>query len=192
MTEFIVIAPVLFLLIFGVIQTAFIYQAKTSLNYAAFEAARLGALRNATPASLYRGLEQGLAPLFTHGPEAEEVAKARLFIRQEIANGFIKVDRISPSSKAFDDFETNIGGTNQIPNDHLMFRSSSVKLASGVNIQDANLLKIRVTYCYPLYVPLINKFLASLPSSEAECGPGSGRMPINAQAVMRMHTPAFR
>jgi hypothetical protein len=46
----------------------------------------------------------------------------------------------------------------EIPNDTLMYRSASTDpKASGVNIQDANLLKIRVHYCYDMYVPLANK-----------------------------------
>lgn len=191
-TEFIIIVPVVLLLVLGTIQTAFVYKAKTTLNYAAYESARLGALRNATPAALERGLEQGLAPLFTHDNTSLAIADARKFVRQEITNGHIHIDRISPSQEAFNDFQIKKGGNNQIPNDHLMYRSAAVKSGSGVNIQDANLLKIKVTYCYPLYVPLINKFLSSLPSTEAECGIDSNRLPINAQAITRMQTPAYR
>lgn len=191
-TEFIIIVPVALLLILGTIQIAFIYKAKTTLNYAAYESARLGALRNATPAALERGLEQGLAPLFTHDNTTAAIGDAREFVRQEIKNGHIRIDRISPSREAFDDFQIKKGGIDQIPNDHLMYRSASVRAGSGVNIQDANLLKIKVTYCYPLYVPLINKFLSSLPSTQNECGIDSDRLPINAQSVIRMQSPAYR
>jgi len=48
MVEFLVVAPVFILIIFGTIQTALIFSAKTSLNYAVFQAARVGAVNNAT------------------------------------------------------------------------------------------------------------------------------------------------
>jgi hypothetical protein len=49
----------------------------------------------------------------------------------------------------------------EIPNDSLMYRDPSIPPAatSGVNIQDANLLKIHVHYCYSMYVPLANKVI---------------------------------
>src|SRR5262249_26608619 len=47
----------------------------------------------------------------------------------------------------------------EIPNDTLMYRNPAPGSHSGVGIQDANLLKIRVHYCYDMYVPLVNKVL---------------------------------
>ena len=48
MLEFLIVAPVFILIIFGAMQTALIFSAKTSLNYAVFQAARVGAVNNAT------------------------------------------------------------------------------------------------------------------------------------------------
>jgi hypothetical protein len=50
----------------------------------------------------------------------------------------------------------------QIPNDNLSVRpSTTVTVGSGsnvsaINIQDANLLKIRAHWCFPLQVPIVN------------------------------------
>ena len=56
MTEFIIVVPVLILLIFGAVQIGFIWSAKTPLNYATFQAARLGAVNQAGYDSIRRGL----------------------------------------------------------------------------------------------------------------------------------------
>jgi hypothetical protein len=47
----------------------------------------------------------------------------------------------------------------EIPNDMLMYRDTSRGAESDVNVQDANLLKLRVHYCFDLIVPLANKVL---------------------------------
>ena len=45
---------------------------------------------------------------------------------------------------------------NEIPNDHLMYRVAN---GGGMSIQDANLLKIRVTYCVKLVVPFVDRII---------------------------------
>jgi hypothetical protein len=52
--------------------------------------------------------------------------------------------------------------TDAHPNDHLNLLSRDIGETSGVNIQDANLLKIKVTYGYRMYVPITNQFIATL------------------------------
>ena len=41
-----------------------------------------------------------------------------------------------------------------------MYRPTTLR--EGASIQDANLLKIRVQYCYKLMVPLVNRIIGSL------------------------------
>jgi len=172
MVEFIIVMPVLILLIFGAVQIGLIYSAKTTLNYATFQSARLGAVNNATYSSLRRGLIRGISPLFTSN---ETLSTVRTDIDEGIdSNGakrdavsevdtYTKIIRISPASDNFKPtaFGTrNDDGIYEIPNDNLMYRPSSQ--ANGVSIQDANLLKIRVQYCYKLMVPLVNRIIGSL------------------------------
>ena len=59
MVEYLIIFPALLLLILGAIQFALIYQAKFTLNYATFMAARQGALKNAKMTSIKDGLAGG-------------------------------------------------------------------------------------------------------------------------------------
>ncbi len=49
-----------------------------------------------------------------------------------------------------------------IPNDNLTYRPTTVNGNSGLNIQDANLLKIRITYCAKMVVPLANVTIYSI------------------------------
>jgi hypothetical protein len=94
-----------------------------------------------------------------------------------------------------------------IPNDHLAYRSAVIK--GGTSIQDANLLKIRVTYCHKIITPIIGltiKRLMLQKYADTDPDPIAGwvvptrgaftkfclendRIPIEAQAVIRMQTP---
>ena len=160
--EYIIIFPLLLILIMGAIQIALIYQAKFTLNYAAFMGARQGALKNANMNSIKDGVAAGLTPLFMRwngsgAPGLVDLSKARVISTIEVFNPMTaKVEIISPTQAAFD--ALNGGGT-EIPNDNLMYRSGS---GDGMSIQDANLLKIRVTYCVKLVVPFVNRMIYSL------------------------------
>lgn len=170
--EFLIVIPVLILLIFGAIQIGLIYSAKTTLNYATFQAARLGAVNNATYSGMRRGLIRGLAPLYTNAPGLTPLSDS---IEAGIDSGgsrrdavtevdtYTRIIRISPTStqlKASGFAEFNDDGILEIPNDSLMYRPSDK--VDGASIQDANLLKIRVQYCYKLMVPLVNRVIGSL------------------------------
>lgn len=163
MTEYIVILPLLLILILGVIQFALIYQAKSSLNYATFMGARQGALMNAQKPSIKQGVASGMAPYFMRASSSAaltDVTKARLIAAIEVFNTkTTQVDILSPTESAFDDFSRADEGV--IPNDNLMFRDATPR-ESGMSIQDANLLKIRVTYCVKLVVPFVNRVIYSL------------------------------
>lgn len=80
--------------------------------------------------------------------------------------------------------------------------------ASGVNIQDANLLKIHVVYGYELIVPLVGPIIVEFMQQFNNPADGGGlpgplqaqindiyadnRIPITATAVVRMQSPAFQ
>lgn len=159
-TEYLIILPVLLLLILGVIQYAFIYQAKISLNYATFMGARQGALKNADLRAIKDGVAAGMTPFFMRTDSAPTFATlgiARAVSMIEIFNpGTATVEIISPTQGAFDGFQED----DAIPNDNLMFRNADPQ--DGMSIQDANLLKIRVTYCVKLNVPVVNRVIYAL------------------------------
>lgn len=161
MVEFLIIIPVLILLIFGAVQAAFIYSAKTGLNYATFQAARLGAVNNAQYDDMRRGLLRGMYPMFSRIKEPEK----RMELTTKEVDNYVMVTRINPNNAAFGAWAVehkNPLGTEEnkqaIPNDNLMFRPLQ---QNPVSIQDANLLKIRVEYCMPLIVPIVDRLLSA-------------------------------
>jgi hypothetical protein len=170
MTEYLIILPSLLLLVLGVIQFALIYQAKASLNYATFMGARQGALKNANMTSIMDGVAGGMTPFFmrtSSAPFLHDMAKARMISAIEVFNpNTAKVEIISPTPEAFDAF-SQLSTTGDISNDNLMFRNSN-DLKHGMSIQDANLLKIRVTYCVKLMVPFVDRVIYALNTGIAE------------------------
>ncbi len=228
MVETLVVVFLALLLLLGIIQFGLIYNAKTNLTYATFEAARAGALNYADRQSIEYGLARGLAPLYTSvaiddDPQEKirAVRDARDRVHAEIVSGeFACIERLNPPTSAFDVHGVKVRsglfkGEKIIPNDHLLYRSRVPK--NDLSIQDANLLKLRVTYCYPMIVPIVSTAIQRLTGTAPDAGsnvavgqsagsptygsfslPGSfrqncyaqGRFPIVAQAIVRMQTPA--
>jgi hypothetical protein len=155
MVEFLIVVPVVIMLIFGTIQAAFIYSAKSTLNYATFQAARLGAVNHASYDGLRRGLIRGLTPMFTHHDTDADKTRAHLQAGSEVDN-YVRITRISPNLSDFSSFGqwNNEKADYSIPNDNLMYRPAT-------GIQDANLLKIRVQYCLALTVPIVDRLLSA-------------------------------
>lgn len=211
-TEFIIVAPVIIMLIFGSFQFALLYRAKITLNYATFQAARAGALNNANRIMMENSLARHLAPLYTRsttiGNNEGEIMWARDRVRQEIIDGFVWVNVLNPDAAAFgSSLALDIDGDKVIPNDNLMYRSQLT--TSGLTIQDANLLQIRVSYCQPMIVPYIDRLLAILmtqANNATTCPECRGaftatdtferscfnnrRFPIHAHSIVRMQSPA--
>ncbi len=176
MVEFLVVLPSFILLLFGSIQFALIFSAKTTLNYATFQAARIGSLNNATYSGIRKGLVRGLSPLFT-ASDSRDGPEVYADINEGVDSGgnkrdatsevdaYVRIIRVSPGEALFSTSSSGFGELNEdgalvIPNHQLMYRDSDTK--SNVSIQDANLLKIRVQYCYKLMVPIVNKIIGSL------------------------------
>jgi hypothetical protein len=203
MVEFLIIIPVLILLIFGAVQAALIYSAKNGLNYATFQAARLGAMNHAQYSDIRRGLARGMYPMFS------QVKSDRMKHTAREIDNYVLITRISPDQASFAAFaEPNEGlGVNIIPNDNLMFRSTQ---QAPVSIQDANLLKLRVQYCMRLIVPMVEHILSSAsrfntdkvagsfnegarknPDYDTICPDGRNGFIITAEATVRMQSAAI-
>ena len=63
LVEFVIMAPTLLALSLAMLQTGLVFHAKSSLNYATFEAARAGALTHASQVSMQRAVTRALVPL---------------------------------------------------------------------------------------------------------------------------------
>jgi len=220
MVETVVIMFTLMLLVLGIIQFALVYNAKTTLNYATFEATRAGALNYGNTQAIQYAFAGAMSPLYASVDAADgaidsvnAVQTARNRVFTEIQNfgttGSACFEQLNPPTSAFNAHQiTDSAGRDVIPNDHLKYRTAELK-GSTVNIQDANLLKLKVTYCYPLYVPLVATVVKRLMGVEADPDPLGGwtpptlgrfnrmcynndGMPIVAQAIVRMQTPIRR
>lgn len=194
MVEILAILPAMLLIICATIQFALIYHAKITLNYAVFEAARAGTMNNAQFEPVLEGFARGLAPLYSYDPDDTDQVGAFQTARDKVLGenpDFIRIERLSPSKKDFSTFAE----IDSIPNDNLRFRSSSPDQITNRTLQDANLLHLRVTYCYPLYVPGVNALISGVACSIGWCGNDqsdnpSPRIPLTSTAVMRMQSPA--
>lgn len=155
--EYIILFPVMVMLVLGAVQFALIYQAKSTLDYATFMAARQGALKNAKKLYIKDGLAEGMTPLFANGSDMVGMLRGRAVAMIEAFNPLAtEVDILNPTKAAYSANAVN----GEMPNDNLMYRPTAEK--GGESIQDANVLTIKVRYCVPLIVPLVNKVIYSL------------------------------
>src|SRR6185312_5717074 len=171
-------------------------------------------------ASIVDGLTSGMMPLFAHSSttggsrnldllkNAWKAANAQI-----IDNKLTQISIVNPTTTAFNAYKGQSETGNEIPNDNLMYRPTDIS-GGGMNIQDANLLKVRVTYCYTMTVPIINKLIytlvvdpvsapgntgADMLEAQGEGGTtknsrcsnindGEYRIPVTSEAVVRMES----
>ncbi|MET3119966.1 Flp pilus assembly protein TadG [Undibacterium sp. GrIS 1.8] len=222
-TEFLVIFPVLVLLVFGIIQLAFLYQGRAVLNHATLLAARAGALHNGNVGAMRNALSRGLAPMFASdaSPAGYAVALGKAVEETALLSNMTNIEILNPTSSALDDFgrpRLDAVSGSELPNDTLNYRTTTAGTNSKISVQDANILHIRVTYCFRLIVPIIDRMLnaalnGSTPPSSAG---GSGmsnpfgigdtpltttcvnpllkgpRIHIQSEAMVRMQSPFYQ
>jgi hypothetical protein len=204
-TEFVIVIPVLLLMVLGTLQLALIYMAKSTLNQAAMSGARQGAVNHASLCSMRRGVVKGLTPLYLNTSDSDSTlgyyetrarawGKTMLGVLGGLDN--VKITVLNPSSKSFTDFAVanpDDGGKKEIPNSRLMYRSTTLGSQSGQTIQDANLLKIRVQYCYRMIVPYVSTVLATLHKGDSgfthSCYVAGGAA-LSSYATVLMQSPA--
>ncbi|AJC46726.1 TadE family protein [Xanthomonas sacchari] len=202
--EFCVVIPTFLFLVLVIFQFVLIYRTKTVLDYAAFQAARAGAVNGARKSDMADALAGGLTPLFVQSPDVANVMLTKQKVRAIEVTVFSKIEVIAPTRAAFNEFrERQYDGRYALPNDSLAFRNANVG-GSQVNVQDANILKIKVTYDMPLIVPFVDRVIVGLsdlvrggesytPNSMLWMDPISGhrRLPIESYAVVRMQSPIY-
>ena len=209
LVEFAIAAPLIFLLGAGTLQAGLLYHGRTTLNYATFEAARVGATRHAQHKPMRKELGIRLAPLIggdgTFASAATAMAKMSVEVESPIGlTGQIapptRLEILNPTEEAFSDEnwgEKSLEHANRrvIPNSHLRYQGDEVK--GGLSLQDANLLKIEVTHGIPLNVPVVGRILAKLlvplyaDDVDKQLHLLSGRFPMTSTATVRMQSEAW-
>lgn len=197
--EYLYVLPILLLLLFGALQFSFIYEAKLTLNQAVFAATRRGAVNSGAMEAIQDGLEAGLAPLFTRDSTQAELKAGRLRAHDLIGNPQLAlITIVNPTPSALSEFTQSLNwtadGGDGIPNDNLMYRSTTAG-SSGMNIQDANLLKVRVTFCYRMIVPILNKmiytFTTGVPTTPKMIDSTYAGGPLSANEMLAVATPSL-
>lgn len=181
-------------------QAGLIYHGKTTLNYATFEAARQGAVNHAQFDSIKDELTFRLAPL--HGGDGT-VAKAAQAIAKAKATSLLpartNIRILNPTPEAFDDWgEMSIdAGVRAIPNSHLRHRTAdrnTIGALSGLNLHDANLLKIKVTHGFEMKIPLVSTVIAKgmmLFDADNTHYYLQNQLPITSVVTVRMQNEAW-
>ncbi len=206
--EFAIAAPALILALLGTFQSALLYQARAQLEVAAQEAVRAGTLHGASVDAIRDGLARGLTPLYTHGRDMTALAKGYAAAWAAAHQADIRI--LNPTQEAFADFAEQTRDpqgqwVRAIPVDHLGYRPTSAGSGSGLNVQDATLLKIQVTYVQPLIVPFIDQIgrgiyqiqqglgFFGIPLRPVVGADGQTRwgIPMQAEALMRMQSPVL-
>ncbi len=195
LVETLIVTPVLLLITLGAVQWALIYEARNTLNHAAFMAARAGATDHGSQTAIRLALGQGLLPLYAPDASAGSLAARAVEVGRDLAL-FTRIRILNPTREAFEDFGVD-PDRSEIPNDRLYLAPTEPGPRSGLSVQDANLLKLEVLYGYPLKVPFVNKVVATVgawvaPDPTHRAYLAAGRIPVLATAVVRMQTPMRR
>jgi len=197
LAEFIIAAPIVMIIGMTTVQAGLIYHGKTTLNYAAFEAARAGAVNNAQLSVIRDTLGLRLAPVQggdgSVNKAAIAIAKSALSVKDPLNT---RVEVLNPTTAAFEDWGV-ISQTAQqrvIPNNHLRHKEHTVGTASGLSLRDANLLKIQVTYGIDMKIPVVSGIIAR---SMMLIDPTNARyyvrnkFPVSSVATVRMQSEAW-
>jgi TadE-like protein len=220
--EFALVSPFALLFVLGIIQLGLMYSAKEVVNEGAFLAARTGAVENAQVDKMTDTMTRALVPFYQDTSDTTDITRLTgAFVNATtdttcipLVQCFLKLEILNPTSAAFDDFgitSSASGGHTYIPNDNLEYRSHSViGPSSGLSIQDANALRIKVTYGYELKVPLMkavfNAIMCGVGTGIDAFGNGNnvtasddctdfyskGRVPLVSYATVQMQTPAWK
>lgn len=188
----------------GVLQVALLYVGKHTLNHATFLAARAGAVANGDRAYIARHLAKGLAPL--HAGARADITPANVL--REGARAYalayadvLRPDRtririLNPTAQSFADFARVRDGRVEIP----LVAGPEPGVPgprSGQTRADATLLRLRVDYCHPLIVPIVDRILVGM-LRRLDADPfgrvcnATGRVVLSAHALVQMHSPPRR
>lgn len=204
MIEFILVGPIITLLGLGVLQYGLLFFAKNHLNHASFMAARAGSMGNGDLQNVRTAYESALVPLYGGGDNDGELAAALSKAKADVGQ-FVRIELLNPTSASFDDWndpalQTAVGaGRRVIPNAGQASKDpTQIGPRSLQNIQDANLIKLRITHGVEPKVPLVrtiySRYLQWLnPGTDSFHTQlvNAGRVPVITHATLHMHSDAI-
>ena len=204
MIEFAVVGPIITLIGLATIQYGLLFFQKNQLNHASFMAARAGSTGHANIDTIQRAYAQALVPIYGGGTSTAALAASfeRAFTDVQTHS---EVKILNPTAESYTDFNdstlqsTEGKGKRVIPNSHQATRSAAdIRANSGQNIQDANLLKLRITMGYAPQVPIMGKLYSKV-LSWMDDGTNAfntallqeGRIPVVTHVVVQMQSDAI-
>lgn len=200
MVEFHIVALFALLpLCLGTLQLALLLAENHHVDHAAFQAARHAAMTNGDIQAARRAFAQAGAVLFVRTPDeldkgniAGRVATAMAAALADQAR-FARVRILDPDDDAQADFAERRGDVRVIPNDSLEYRSATPGRRSGRTIQQANILRLEVSWCRPLVVPFAAQLLlGTLRAIDHDAWHqycySQGRVPIRSLSVTPMQS----
>ncbi len=161
MVEFAIVGPVITLLGLALIQYGLMFFAKNQVNHAAFMAARAGSMGHARLADVGAAYAKALMPLYGGGSDSASLAASLNRAEASVARD-ARIELLNPTKESFADWSdpdlTRRYGQRAIANAGQSFKDPNrVGTASGQNIQDANLIKLRITHGLAPAVPLVGR-----------------------------------
>jgi hypothetical protein len=171
--EFIFAGSILTLLGLAILQYGMLFFAKNQINYAAFMAARAGSMGHASLDQAKAAYVRAMVPLYGGGRDSVELAEAFGKAKKDIES-FTRIELLNPTKESFADWNDPAlqaivgkgkakggGDARVIPNSGLSAQSIKVGPTSGQSIQDANLIKLRITQGYQPKIPLVRGIYAT-------------------------------
>lgn len=207
MIEFTVVGPLIALLGLGLLQYGMMFFAKNQINYAAFMAAREGAFAHADVGAVQQAYLRALAPMYGGGENPAEVAQSAAKASADMT-GNVQIEMLNPTKESFSEWNDEAlqallktGNRRVIPNAALAARLKQfgeVRASSGQTLQDANLLKLKITHGYLPKVPILGKlYLTYLKWADQHTDAfqtkliGDGRIPVVTHVTIEMQSDAI-
>jgi outer membrane protein OmpA-like peptidoglycan-associated protein/uncharacterized membrane protein (UPF0127 family) len=204
MVEFAIVGPIITLIGLALVQYGMLFFAKNQMNQAAFMAARAGAVGNAQLSSVKLAYAKALVPIYGGGQTVTQLATSLATAEADVAAN-TRIELRNPTKESFADWndealqkKLNTGAKRVIPNSNQAFKDGEVRDASGQTIQDANLIKLRITQGYKPTVPVVGSIYKVYlkwqdPGTDAFHSKliADGRVPVVNDVTMHMQSDAI-
>ena len=217
-TEMVIVAPWFIFIVLCIWQAALVYYAKSSVNYATYEAARAGSINGASMTSITVAFQKAMLPYYGGGTTASELASTALRATADLDPVGLRIQILSPTVESFTDYnspalQAALHQTEPVipntaldellcPRDVPSCNSNPETNASGQTLLDANILKLRITYGIPptRQMPMVGKFYtwvltmlgAGTDDAFKQALLLAGRIPVVTSTVIRMQSDAVK
>ncbi|CAM3500666.1 Flp pilus-assembly TadG-like N-terminal domain-containing protein [Bordetella sputigena] len=175
-----------------IIEAARWHMTRQMLNLALLEAARAGTTAHARPAAIEQAFEAALLPLFhppgRHGDARTRMRASFLYVAQQTGAAPWRIEVLAPTAEAYADFgdaSLRVPGAPGLPairNDyqaeqHLRRRRMGWQAGrgprSGQTVFEANMLRLRLAYAHPPWLPGLRALLARLAAGRGSRDPAA-------------------